>query len=85
LTDRPIVVPSSKSIGIRVLEREDTQAEVVIDGRTWGAIGSDDLLTISAAEQRIQLIHPPGYDYFGILRSKLFWGRDSRVREEASR
>ena len=85
LTDRPIVVPSSKSIGIRVLEREDTQAEVVIDGRTLGAIGADDTLTISAAEQRIQLIHPPGYDYFGILRSKLFWGRDSRVREEASR
>jgi NAD+ kinase len=85
LTDRPIVLPSSKSIGIRVLEREDTQAEVVIDGRTLGAIGADDLLTISAAEQRIQLIHPPGYDYFGILRSKLFWGRDSRLREEASR
>jgi NAD+ kinase len=33
LTDRPIVVPSSKTISIRVLEREDTQAEVVIDGR----------------------------------------------------
>ncbi len=82
LTDRPIVVPSSKTIGIRVLERENTQAEVVIDGRTLGPIGTDDRLTISAAEQRIQLIHPPGYDYFGILRSKLFWGRDSRVREE---
>jgi len=85
LTDRPIVVPSGKSIGIRVLEREDTQAEVVIDGRTLGAIGSNDSLSISAAEQRVQLIHPPGYDYFGILRSKLFWGRDSRVREEPGR
>ncbi|MDA0706483.1 MAG: NAD(+)/NADH kinase [Proteobacteria bacterium] len=84
LTDRPIVVPSSKSISIRMLEREDTQAEVVIDGRTLGAIGPEDLLTISASEQRIQLIHPPGYDYFSILRSKLFWGRDSRVREEVS-
>jgi hypothetical protein len=27
------------------------------------------------------LIHPPGYDFYGILRSKLFWGRDSRKRE----
>jgi NAD+ kinase len=42
-------------------------------------------LTIGESEQRIQLIHPPGYDYFGILRSKLFWGRDSRVRDEVSR
>lgn len=83
LTDRPIVVPSSKSISIRVLEREDTQAEVVIDGRTIGAIEPDDILTISESAQRIQLIHPPGYDYFGILRSKLFWGRDNRFRADA--
>jgi NAD+ kinase len=85
LTDRPIVVPSSKTISIRVLEREDTQAEVVIDGRTLGVIEPTDLLTIGESEQRIQLIHPPGYDYFGILRSKLFWGRDSRVRDDVSR
>lgn len=83
LTDRPIVVPASKSIGIRVLEREDTQAEVVIDGRTIAAMGPDDRLSITESEQRIQLIHPPGYDYFGILRSKLFWGRDSRFRADA--
>lgn len=83
LTDRPIVVPASKSIGIRVLEREDTQAEVVIDGRTIGTIEPQDVLTISESAQRIQLIHPPGYDYFGILRSKLFWGRDNRFRIEA--
>jgi NAD+ kinase len=83
LTDRPIVVPSSKTISVRVLAREDTQAEVVIDGRTIGAIEPGDILTISESAQRIQLIHPPGYDYFGILRSKLFWGRDSRFRAEA--
>jgi NAD+ kinase len=85
LTDRPFVEPSSKTFSIRVLEREDTQAEVVIDGRTLGVIEPTDLLTIGESEQRIQLIHPPGYDYFGILRSKLFWGRDSRVRDEVSR
>jgi len=85
LTDRPIVVPASKSIEIKVLEREQTQAEVVIDGRTIGAIGPKDTLTINESEQRIQLIHPPGYDYFGILRSKLFWGRDSRFRDPGVR
>ena len=85
LTDRPIVVPASKPIGIRVLERDDTQAEVVIDGRTIAPMGADDILTITESKQRIQLIHPPGYDYFGILRSKLFWGRDSRFRADAGR
>ena len=81
LTDRPIVVPASEAIGIRVLEREDTKAEVTIDGHSLGEIGAADKLLISAAEGRITLIHPPGYDFFGILRSKLFWGRDNRVRD----
>ena len=81
LTDRPVVVPANQSIEIRVLEREDTKAEVTIDGHAIGAINADDVLTISAAAGRIRLIHPPGYDFFGILRSKLFWGRDSRVRD----
>jgi len=26
------------------------------------------------------LLHLPGHDFYGILRSKLFWGRDSRKR-----
>lgn len=81
LTDRPVVVPASQSIEIRVLEREDTKAEVTIDGHAVGAIAADDVLTVNAAAGRIRLIHPPGYDFFGILRSKLFWGRDSRVRD----
>jgi NAD+ kinase len=35
---------------------------------------------IGAADERVTLIHPPGYDFYEILRSKLHWGRDSRVR-----
>ena len=81
LTDRPIVVPADQSIEIRVLEREDTKAEVTIDGHAIGEIRAADVLTIRAAAGRVKLIHPPGYDYFGILRTKLFWGRDNRVRD----
>ena len=33
-----------------------------------------------AAGQRVKLVHPPGYDFYEILRSKLLWGRDSRNR-----
>ena len=81
LTDRPIVVPASQTIEIRVLEREDSRAEVTIDGHAIGAIRPDDLLTVTASARRIRLIHPPGYDYFDILRNKLYWGRDTRVRD----
>lgn len=80
LSDRPIVVPSQYEIEIRLLAYSDSQAEVVVDGHMLGDLEPDDRLLVGEAEKRITLIHPPGYDYFEILRSKLHWGRDSRVR-----
>ena len=81
LTDRPIVIRASQSIGVRVLERAGTKAEITVDGRSLGEILPEDRLVIRAAESRVTLIHPPSYDFYGILRSKLLWGRDSRVRD----
>ena len=80
LTDRPIVMPASQPIALRLLERHDTKAEVTVDGHSLGDILPGDRLVIRAADERITLIHPPGYDFYGILRSKLFWGRDNRTR-----
>lgn len=84
LTDRPLVIASSQPIKIRLLDREQTAAAVAIDGHSIGPISPEDTLTISAAENRIRLIHPPGYDFYGILRSKLLWGRDNRRRSTVS-
>lgn len=84
LSDRPIVVPSSLGITVRLLRRHETSAEVSVDGRSLGAIAPEDSLLVSGAQDRITLIHPPGYDYYGILRSKLHWGRDSRTRDDQS-
>ncbi|MEQ8206981.1 MAG: NAD(+) kinase, partial [Woeseia sp.] len=80
LSDRPIVVPSTLEIEIRVLERMDTKAEVTVDGHTLGDFTPEDRLLVRDAGSQVTLIHPPGYDYFEILRSKLHWGRDSRRR-----
>ncbi len=82
LSDRPIVVPSNRQIEIKVLQRHDTRAEVSVDGHSLGQLAPEDSLVISESEKRITLIHPPGYDYYGILRSKLHWGLDSRTRRE---
>lgn len=78
LSDRPIVIPSSQGIEVTLLERENTSAEVSVDGHTLGELNPDDRLVIAQSDRRITLIHPPGYDYYGILRSKLHWGHDSR-------
>ena len=84
LTDRPIVIPASKTIEIRVLERADTFAEVTVDGHAIGDVSPDDVLTVTWSTHCIQLIHPPGYNFFSILRSKLYWGRDSRNRDDGA-
>lgn len=85
LTVRPIVIPAHQTISVRVLQRQDTKAEVVIDGNSIGTIGPEDELTIQQSQHRTHLIHPPDYDFYSILRSKLFWGRDNRDRgQEAS-
>jgi NAD+ kinase len=75
LSDRPIIVPASSEIEIRLLERPDTQAEIACDGAVLGHLMPSDRLLITPARERITLLHPPGYDYFRLLRSKLHWGR----------
>ena len=80
LSDRPIVIPSRLNIELKMLYRHDTKADVSVDGHALGELAPDDSLLISESGNRITLIHPPGYDYYGILRSKLHWGRDSRTR-----
>ncbi len=82
LTDRPVVMPARQPIAVKLLERDDTKAEITVDGFSMGDIRPDDKLVITAAKERVTLVHPPGYDFYGILRSKLFWGRDSRNRGE---
>ncbi|MBT8102093.1 MAG: NAD(+) kinase [Gammaproteobacteria bacterium] len=82
LTDRPIVIPADQSIEVVLLDRDDTKAEVTVDGHSMCEIRPNDSLTVSASTQRITLVHPPGYDFYGILRSKLLWGRDSRKRND---
>ena len=80
LSDRPVVVPANRGIEVVLLERGDTKADVIIDGRSLGELVPGEKLTIEAAPQRMTLVHPPGHDYYEILRSKLHWGHDSRRR-----
>jgi len=83
LSDRPIVIPADFEVDVTLLPRADIKAEVAIDGRSIGELSADDRLLIRKAENRVTLIHPPGYDFYEILLTKLHWGRDSRFRTGA--
>lgn len=81
LSVRPIVIPADHKIELRLLERPQVKAEINIDGNTIGEIRPQDRLQIAASESRLTLLHPPGYDFYSILRSKLHWGHDMRKRD----
>ena len=77
LSDRPIVVSARSVIEVRLVDRPESTAEIACDGRILGKLNPGDTLTVRAAAPRITLLHPAGYDYFRLLRSKLNWGRRS--------
>jgi NAD+ kinase len=80
LSDRPIVVAASSVVEVTLLERPDTQANVTCDGMVLGRLAPGDRLTITTIAKRATLLHPPGHDYYKLLRSKLHWGRGSFER-----
>ncbi len=79
LSDRPIVIPGTSITDIQLSDDDTDSAMVSCDGEVTGRIKAGDRLRIAVAEVRVELIHPIGYDYFGILRSKLHWGRGNRT------
>ena len=75
LSDRPIVVRSGSEIQLKMADRTGCHAQVTCDGTAIGDLDQGDALFIRGADSQITLLHPPGYDYYRLLRSKLHWGR----------
>lgn len=75
LADRPVLISGRSTVSVVLHERFETRALVACDGVIMGELLPTDRLEIHPTDQRITLLHPPGYDYFRLLRSKLHWGR----------
>jgi NAD+ kinase len=82
LSDRPIVLSRASRIEISLVERSNMRAQVTCDSFRLGDLGPGARLEIGPAAERITLLHPPGHDYFRLLRSKLHWGRSGRSNGE---
>ncbi len=77
LSDRPIVVSRLARVSIRLHERLGTRAQVTCDGVVLDELTPGDDLRITPSPARLRLLHPPGYNYYRLLRAKLHWGRGS--------
>ena len=75
LSDRPIVVRAGSSIKLQLSDRPEARAQVTCDGTALGDMERGDELIVEGADAQVTLLHPPSYDFYRLLRSKLHWGR----------
>ncbi|WP_138431381.1 NAD(+)/NADH kinase [Fodinibius saliphilus] len=80
LTTRPLVLPSNKSLKIRVNE-QDHEVLFSYDGRIKEIDSYPFEVAIRRSNFTINLIELPEQSYFDTLRHKLMWGMDSRNRD----
>lgn len=76
LTMRPVVVPDSSVITLRVHARH-SDAFVLLDNRTC-SIPSETRLEVRRAAQNVLLAVPHNISFYDTLRNKMMWGVDMR-------
>ena len=72
LSNRPIVLPADQPIEVR-LGKDSTIAKLSYDGHSTTRFGQDNRVLITRYPQPLSLLHPEDYDYFSVLRAKLYW------------
>jgi NAD+ kinase len=71
LSNRPIAISSESEVRIKLLR--GANARVNFDVQSFFDPQTDDVVVIKAHRNRLRLLHPPGYSYFRMLRTKLHW------------
>lgn len=74
LTQRPLVVGGQSLIELHLCTNRPINSRVSFDGHNDIDLESGDQVHITQATHKLRLLHPQGYDYYHILRTKLHWG-----------
>jgi len=74
LTNRPIIIPDSASILIKIGKEREESVILTFDGQVGFELYRGDEVHIYKSEKKITLLTVPGHSYFKILRTKLRWG-----------
>ncbi|MBK8452018.1 MAG: NAD(+) kinase [Thiofilum sp.] len=74
LTQRPLVVGGNSLIELHLCTNRPINSRVSFDGHNDIDLESGDRVHITQSKDRLRLLHPQGYDYYHILRTKLYWG-----------
>ena len=71
LSNRPIAISNESEVRIRLIR--GVNARVNFDVQAFFDPEPDDVVIVKAHKNRLRLLHPAGYSYFSMLRSKLHW------------
>ena len=74
LTNRPIIIPDSSIIQIKMGNESEETVILTFDGQVGFDLYFGDKVLIHKSEEKIRLFRPPDHSYFNILRTKLMWG-----------
>src|SRR5687767_5911758 len=74
LTNRPIVVPDTAEINLRLTNQSDGVV-LTLDGQIGYQMQTGDCVLIRKSALTFNLVQPPNRNYFDVLRNKLKWGR----------
>ncbi|MCP4391963.1 MAG: hypothetical protein GY802_26955 [Gammaproteobacteria bacterium] len=72
LSNRPIVLPADQPIEVR-LGQDSQIAKVSYDGHSTRTVTQQNSILITRYSEPLTLLHPEDYDYFEVLRAKLYW------------
>ncbi|MCZ6712721.1 MAG: NAD(+)/NADH kinase [Deltaproteobacteria bacterium] len=72
LTQRPLVLPDSVQVEVRLLPREE--ATLTLDGQVGMSLQPGDAVRVTRSARPVRFVTVPGHDLFETLRKKLGWG-----------
>lgn len=74
LTNRPLILPESDTIIIKIGKEIEEKVSVTLDGQLGFDLYLEDTVMIHKSQEKIKLVKSPDQSYFEILRKKLMWG-----------
>jgi NAD+ kinase len=74
LTQRPLVLPQTCEVTIRVLDARGGDVQLTVDGQVGRTLEEGDRVTVRRSPNPARLLVPPGRNRFEVMRKKLRWG-----------
>lgn len=73
LNSRPLVVSGQCEIEVQIREQTQRRITASFDSQIDLDAQPGDSITVRQMQQRLQLVHPPGHNFYEVCRSKLDW------------